>query len=93
MWQIHLVVVRVVPGQWFIVVVRCFVMVARIRVDVLRKLSVMLMAMVPFLMGMLDHDGSPTVGDCTNKRGKDQQPTREDGVNAVLFPRAHEGVG
>ena len=85
-------IVRVVSGMWLIVVVRSFVMVARMRVDVLRILRVMLMAMVAFFMGMLDHDGRPAVGNGSNKHAQHQQPTREDGVDAVLFPRAHGGV-
>lgn len=84
-----MVMVRVVSRLWPIIVVWSFVMITGTGMDVLRKLSVMPMLMVPSQMGMLDHDGGPTVSDCTNKRGKDHQPTREDGVNAVLFPRAH----
>ena len=54
-------IVCIVSGLRLFVVVRSFVMIARIR------MHVVFMTMVSFLMGMIDHDGSPDVSDGTIK--------------------------
>jgi hypothetical protein len=88
-WQIHLVVVRVTPGLWFVMIGRSVFSAGMIRVDVLRILRVILMLMMALGMGVLDHDGRTNVSDRAKKCGKHQQPTCKDGVKAVLFTRRH----
>lgn len=90
MREIHLVLMRVALGVWFIMIVRDVITIGMIRVGVVRILHLKLVRVMALGMGVLHHTGRPAVSGRAKKNGQQQKPTREDGVDAVLFPRTHE---
>ena len=90
MWEIYLVMMRVALGVWIIMILRDVFTMGMIRVDVVRILHLKLVLVMALGMGVLHHAGRPAVSGRAKKNGQQQKPTREDGVDAVLFPRTHE---
>lgn len=86
-------VMGILAGLPLIVIVRCFLSAAMIRMDVLWAFRMMVMPVVASGVGVLDHQGRATVSNSSEKRGKHHQPTREDCMDAVFFLRTHGGVG